>query len=265
MPSWNWFVWAALSLGFFVVTTAAVDLVCRVCFKALRIAGDGRPPPRFDRRKAVALFLVNGLQVGTALFLAATTFERGGGHLQRRPLEGGFGVARLLGEALLILVIFDANFYWVHRLMHADKRLYKRLHSTHHRCRFPNAWSLQYQEPLDYFLTTAAPMFWVTLLPVPFSTTAYLLAVVVANFVNIAGHAGHEVSATLVGLPTFNGWASFVDPSRKWIARGFNNVLHHDLHHQTFTRNFSLYFTFWDRLCGTLHADTDHADRHVGG
>lgn len=29
--------------------------------------------------------------------------------------------------------------------------------------------------------------------------------------------------------------------------------LYHDLHHKDFDGNYGLYFTWWDRLCGTEH------------
>jgi len=32
-----------------------------------------------------------------------------------------------------------------------------------------------------------------------------------------------------------------------------NTVRHHDMHHRFPTRHFSLYFTHWDRWCGTEH------------
>ena len=32
-----------------------------------------------------------------------------------------------------------------------------------------------------------------------------------------------------------------------------NTVQHHDMHHRFPTRHFSLYFTHWDRWCGTEH------------
>ena len=105
-------------------------------------------------------------------------------------------------------------------------------------------------------------MLWVALLPLGFSVSSYFVAMVISNFLNIAGHLGYEVSSTFIGLPSFNGLAARIDPSRKWIAKAFNNVLHHDLHHQTVVKNYSLYFTFWDRICGTLHPETDAVQFH---
>jgi sterol desaturase/sphingolipid hydroxylase (fatty acid hydroxylase superfamily) len=217
--------------------------------------------PAHPGEQATLLFTINAVQVGTALYLADTLVRHGSGRLVARPADGVLGIGRVLVEALLILVVMDANFYWVHRLFHANRRLFRAFHAEHHVARFPNAWVMSYQHPLDYLLTTVAPMCWVSFLP--FDVNAYLLAIVVANFVNIAGHLGYEITGTTIALPTFHGWATYLDPSRRWIARAFNNVLHHDLHHQACSRNFALYFTLWDRVCGTLHADTDHVDRHV--
>ena len=69
------------------------------------------------------------------------------------------------------------------------------------------------------------------------------------------GHAGYEVApfipsleALLVlGLRALN---------RQWdLSGGLNTVLHHDMHHRFPTRHFSLYFTHWDRWCGSEHPD----------
>ena len=258
VPSWGWATWAALSLVFFVGVTALLDCLCRVFFARFLINPEKRQAPRLDRKKAIAFFVINSLQIGTTLFLATMAFHRGHSHLEARSIGGVGGVLRLLGELFLILLFQDTNFYWFHRLAHFNPKIYETLHADHHVSRYPNAWVLQYQNPVDYFFTTAAPVFWVVLLPIPFSTTAYFTAIAVANFLNIAGHLGYEVSNTIIGLPTFNGWAGYLDPSRKWIAKAFNNVSHHDLHHQSRVKNYSLYFTFWDRIGGTLHPDTDH-------
>jgi sterol desaturase/sphingolipid hydroxylase (fatty acid hydroxylase superfamily) len=33
--------------------------------------------------------------------------------------------------------------------------------------------------------------------------------------------------------------------------------VYHNLHHERFNGNYGLYFTFWDRLMGTLRKDND--------
>ena len=44
-----------------------------------------------------------------------------------------------------------------------------------------------------------------------------------------------------------------IHPAAKQLSGALNTVQHHDLHHRFPTRHFSLYFTHWDRWCGTEH------------
>jgi sterol desaturase/sphingolipid hydroxylase (fatty acid hydroxylase superfamily) len=263
MPHLTWYVWIVAALAAYAVISVALDLTCRIVFARRRIGGARRAPVKLAGWKVAALFVINTAQIGVALALADGFHAQARGGLYVQELSSPGQVALIAAQVLAILVIFDANFYWFHRLAHRYTRLFARFHAEHHRPRFPNVWHLQYQHPLDYLCTTAAPLAWVALLPIPLSTQAYLIAVTIATFLNIAGHSGHEVSDTFIGLPTPNGWAAVIDPRRRWIARLFNNVLHHDLHHQKFRCNYSLYFTVWDRLFGTLHPDTDRVDAYV--
>jgi sterol desaturase/sphingolipid hydroxylase (fatty acid hydroxylase superfamily) len=256
-------LWVVGTLVFYVAVSFVLDLACRTLFVSRRIDADRRTPAKVPGWKVVGLFIVNTVQVAAALCLAARLQARGVGGLYDLNV-GSWAALPLIGaQALLILMIFDANFFWIHRAAHGHKRLFSLIHAEHHRPKFPNVWHLQYQNPVDYFMTTSAPMLWVTLLPIPLSTPAYLAAMVMASFLNIAGHCGYEVSSTIIGLPTLNGWAAYLDPRRRWISRLFNNVVHHDMHHQKFSCNYSLYFTYWDRLCGTSHPAGDDVDRYV--
>lgn len=53
-------------------------------------------------------------------------------------------------------------------------------------------------------------------------------------------------------IPSVEQLISFVVQGPK-PSTALNTVRHHDLHHQIPTAHFSLYFTHWDRLCGTEH------------
>jgi sterol desaturase/sphingolipid hydroxylase (fatty acid hydroxylase superfamily) len=68
-----------------------------------------------------------------------------------------------------------------------------------------------------------------------------------------AGHAGYELSPF---IPTLEGMLGALTTGGKG-SRWHNTVQHHDLHHRFPNRHFSLYFTHWDRWCGTLHEAYD--------
>jgi sterol desaturase/sphingolipid hydroxylase (fatty acid hydroxylase superfamily) len=58
---------------------------------------------------------------------------------------------------------------------------------------------------------------------------------------NVLGHTGLELfPCGFVRLP---------------LAGGLTTVIHHDMHHSNPSGNFALYFTWWDRIIGTEHAD----------
>lgn len=70
------------------------------------------------------------------------------------------------------------------------------------------------------------------------------------------GHAGYEMSPF---IPTLANVALVATRGLRHGFRGFNTVQHHDMHHRYPAKHFSLYFTHWDRLCGTLHAKYDES------
>lgn len=68
------------------------------------------------------------------------------------------------------------------------------------------------------------------------------------------GHAGYEMSPF---IPTLANCLLLTAKGVRHGFRGFNTVQHHDMHHRYPAKHFSLYFTHWDRICGTLHAAYD--------
>jgi sterol desaturase/sphingolipid hydroxylase (fatty acid hydroxylase superfamily) len=59
---------------------------------------------------------------------------------------------------------------------------------------------------------------------------------------NVYGHLGYELFSR----------KTYEHPIGRWL----NSSVHHNLHHEKFTGNYGLYFTIWDRLCGTLREDS---------
>ena len=63
------------------------------------------------------------------------------------------------------------------------------------------------------------------------------------------GHAGYELAPF---IPSLESLLSLLWHGAKPCA-ALNTVRHHDMHHRFPNKHFSLYFTHWDRWCGTEH------------
>ena len=132
-----------------------------------------------------------------------------------------------------VVLLTDAAFYWVHRLMHVDF-FYKALHRVHHRFLEPTAWcaySFHFLESV--LIVLAAGVLPHLFLPMD------LLAAVVFNSIAVFW------SAFLHSRLSTESWQAHP------LLRYVNSPSLHRLHHQTGSANFSLYFTIWDKAFGT--------------
>jgi len=133
----------------------------------------------------------------------------------------------------IILLIDDAWFYWMHRLLHHPK-LYRYVHRVHH-------------ESIDVNPFTSMSFHWIeaallTLWILPASLIMPIYAPVLGLvqvwglFDNLKGHMGYEF------FPSYF--------NRSWL-RFMTTSTHHSMHHSQFNGNYSVHFRFWDRLLGT--------------
>ena len=145
----------------------------------------------------------------------------------------------------LLLVMHDAYFYWVHRLMHVPW-LFRRFHLVHHRSRTPTPWAAYAFAPGEAFLMAVFVPAVTSVMPVHEVVLFLFLAIMILR--NAMGHSGVE----------------FHPPG--WVDSPFDvltTVVHHDLHHQRSRGNYGLYFTWWDRWMGTEFADYKARFREV--
>jgi sterol desaturase/sphingolipid hydroxylase (fatty acid hydroxylase superfamily) len=142
------------------------------------------------------------------------------------PLMAGLGI-----------VLLDAWFYAVHRLLHT--RALWRFHRPHHRNVTPTVWSNDSGHAVDTALTHGFYVLLPLLLPVP------LVAVVIVRLFDqitaIIGHAGFE---------------HFAGATMRWPWPGIC-TLYHDQHHSAFRYNYANFFSVWDRVFGTIHPRYD--------
>ncbi|MEQ8348997.1 MAG: sterol desaturase family protein [Sneathiellaceae bacterium] len=193
-----------------------------------------RPSGRQVRRE-VALSLVTAILFASVSLLAVILpAQAGWNRLYAGPVGDGWGY--LLFSLVLMILVHDAWFYWIHRLMH-QPALMARMHRTHHLSRTPTPWAAYAMAPAEAVLQIAFVPLFVLLVPShPLMLLLWSLHMILRNAI---GHAGVEVYP-----------ASWFDrrPFR-WLT----STTHHDLHHETGRLNYGLYFTFWDRAMGTEH------------
>lgn len=159
---------------------------------------------------------------------------------------GDFGLLYLAGSLLIMVLFHDMYFYWTHRWMH-HPRLYKYVHRVHHLSTNPSPWAAYSFHPLEAIVQ--ALVFPIILFSMPVHTSvafAFLIYMIVRN---VWGHLGYELF-----------------PKRfmnlKWL-NWHTTTTHHNLHHEKFTANYGLYFTWWDRWFNTEHKQYEERFREV--
>jgi Delta7-sterol 5-desaturase len=167
---------------------------------------------------------------------AATTFLVLGGALgvvTERPTGLVFA-----GEVLAYVLLFDAYFYALHRLLHT-RVLYRRIHAVHHRSTAPTALTAFAFHPLETLLIIGFMPVAMWLVPIHLASLAVVSAFLSGSIV--LAHCGHEV------LPD---WWQRV-PVLNWYV---TSRIHH-AHHRRRDCNYSATLSIFDRAFGTLRSD----------
>ncbi|KAI1430853.1 fatty acid hydroxylase superfamily-domain-containing protein [Xylaria sp. CBS 124048] len=139
-------------------------------------------------------------------------------------------------QLAIAVTVLDTWQYFLHRGMHMNKWLYTKIHSRHHRLYVPYAYGALYNHPFEGFLL---------------DTLGAGLSYKVAGMTAKQGIA-FFVFSTIKTVDDHCGYALPWDPLQHLTG---NNAAYHDIHHQSWgiKTNFSQpFFTFWDRLLGTI-------------
>jgi lathosterol oxidase len=158
----------------------------------------------------------------------------------------GHGLAYFFLAFPLMFVLHDTYFYWTHRAMH-HKKLFRIMHLVHHKSVNPSPWAAYAFHPLE--AVVEAGIFAVFLFTIPVHPLHLLLFFFLMIVYNVYGHLGYELYP-----------AGF---SRHWLGKWINTSVNHNQHHQYFKGNYGLYFTFWDRMMGTIRPDYDQRFEEV--
>lgn len=233
----------------YALTAGAVWLLVGVLLRR-RLAGrrilDAAPAVGQIRREiiyslsTVVIFAANGLM----LWLLAAT-----GRIQIDDEVATRGWVWWAASLVLIIVAHDTWFYWTHRWLH-HRRWFRSVHGRHHASLHPTPWATYAFHPVEALIQAAFLPLFLLVVPVHVGVIAVFLIHMILR--NAIGHCSHEL------LP----W--------RWTAHGglgwITPVSHHHFHHARNRGNYGLYFTWWDRWCGTEDADyLRYGDARFGG
>ncbi|KAL1667849.1 fatty acid hydroxylase superfamily-domain-containing protein [Schizophyllum commune] len=148
-------------------------------------------------------------------------------------------------QLLGAMVIIDTWQYFLHRLMHENKWLYRQFHSWHHRLYVPYAFGALYNHPVEGFLldTVGAG---IAEAATGMSLRQALVLFVVSTLKTVDDHCGYKLPFDPLQLITSN------------------NADYHDIHHQQvgIKSNYAQpFFVHWDTLLGTRMTRGDMAER----
>ncbi len=156
------------------------------------------------------------------------------------------GIIYFVLSWFLIQHLHDAYFYWTHRWMHEWKWL-RKFHFAHHESTTPTPFASLSFHPVEAFIHGFYWYLIAFLLPIPafwlFGFYSFMF------YINMWGHNNHEF------------WHK--DLLTHPVLKHLNTPTHHILHHKYHNNNYSIYYNFWDKVCGTNHAEYENHYRAV--
>lgn len=210
---------------------------------------DKRKPGDVERD---ALFSLGPIAVKAAVWTFVEELHAAGiSKLYEGQVKSPASVLYLLATVAVLDILHDTWFYWTHRFLHW-RPIYVNVHYIHHRSGTPNAftgYSFHVAEALLVFANEVIVCF---LFPIHMGL--HRIYHLFTTIIHEGGHAGYEIAPF---IPTFFNFIWMLTGGGTRNAKMLNTVQHHDMHHRFPLKHFSLYFTHWDRLCGTIHPNYD--------
>ena len=149
----------------------------------------------------------------------------------------------ILGQIVFVAIVDDIWFYFMHRYMHTNKYLLKKIHSIHHRAHTPFPLEYLYVHPFEWMLGAIGTFggYILIMIVMPLNVYAFWGFVLFRNLHEIHIHSD-------LNLPLFK-WIPFLSP-----------VEDHDVHHAKLDGNYASTFRFWDWAMNTRFKKENSAD-----
>ena len=231
---WFWQFPAAtllLSLGAFLLLALPWTLLAWAdpqSFKKYKIQDK---PFDFQRFLLPSLgrLLVNNVMLALALVISWPLLKQTAIHTGELPVW-----YMIIAQLVFFVVFDDFLYYWVHRYLHENKWLLKKIHSVHHRVRNTCAINGNYMHWLEFVMIAALMLIG----PILIGAHLYVvyLWVIVRQLEAVDGHAGYDIPWNPVHwLPVYQG------------------PVYHDFHHSKFKGNYAGALPYLDRYMGNTH------------
>lgn len=137
----------------------------------------------------------------------------------------------IVGQVLLFILVDDALFYGMHRLLHT-RWLFRRIHAIHHRAHAPWAIAAHYMHPLEFLMISGLVLVGPIALDVHVVTL--WIWVVFRQYEAADGHSGYNFP---------------VNPAA--VFPGYDGALYHDYHHAKVHGNYAGFLSYLDAVFGT--------------
>lgn len=150
-------------------------------------------------------------------------------------IDTSFSSIWIIGaQVLFAFVIDDIWFYFMHRYMHENKFLLKKIHSIHHRSTTPFPLEYLYAHPLEWMsgMIGSAIAFLLILFVMPINVYAFWTFGVIRNLHEIHIHSDLELPF-LSKIPLIS------------------KTKQHDDHHAKLDGNYASTFLWWDKIFKT--------------
>lgn len=148
------------------------------------------------------------------------------------PSEYGYWYLPL--SLMIVLVVHETYYYWLHRAMH-HPNIFKLVHRVHHQSISTTPWTAFSFHPWESILE--ALIVPIILVFIPVNIYVLLFYLIFMTFSSVINHLDIEIYP-----------ASF---RKSWFGKLWIDATHHHFHHKEFHTNYGLYFTFWDKFMGT--------------
>lgn len=153
-----------------------------------------------------------------------------------------YGTPYYLFTFVWMFFLHDAYFYWMHRVMHHPK-VFKIVHLIHHKSNNPSPWTAYAFHPIEAVAEAAiVPLI---AFSIPTHRSAIVIYMLFQIAYNVYGHLGYEIFPKKM--------------NKHWLGKWFNTSVSHNMHHKYSVKNYGLWTTIWDRMCGTMHEKYDEA------